>query len=299
MPTAPPELCDLEAGLRAVFGGAAEVVERRPNPFAGKLASEVVTLRLADGRALQVFAKSGAPPAPDLCGRQGGVAYEADVYRALPGLPLRSHGAAAGWLFLDYLADAVRVSKAPRDAGALGLAAGWVGGFHAAHEGGVPEPLVRYDADYYVRWARRAVGFAAGRYPWLPDAARGYKGLAEFLAGRPATITHGDYYADNVLYRDGAVYPVDWGWAAVTAGEIDLASLTERWPAADADRCERAYAAARWPGGIPADFPAALAAARVYLCFRWLGHRPDWADDEKRRWRFELLRDLADRLGLI
>jgi hypothetical protein len=285
-----------------------ELVARCPNPHAGRMASESLACRLPGGNELRLFAKYGVPPAPDLCGRQGGVAYEADTYGFLIQPPVRFHGAridprtGAEWLFLDYLDGAVQVSRAPDQAVGMALAARWIGEFHAAHAAGMrPQPpagFARYDAGYYATWARRAVAFDAGRHPWLPAAAQGYERMAELLVGRP-TVIHGDYYADNVLYRNEAVYPVDWGWAAVAAGEIDLAALTERWPADYAGRCEAEYCQARWPGGPPTDFADTLAAARLYLCFRWLGHDPAWTADPKRRWRFDLLRDLSERLGLI
>jgi len=36
-------------------------------------------------------------------------------------------------------------------------------------------------------------------------------------------------------------------------------------------RCEREYRKARWPNRIPEDFEEILAAARLYVNFRWLG----------------------------
>ena len=54
---------------------------------------------------------------------------------------------------------------------------------------------------------------------------------------------------------------------------MDLAALTGgEWPEALVRECEQEYCGARWPGlVIPEHFPAALAAARMYLHFRWLG----------------------------
>jgi hypothetical protein len=37
----------------------------------------------------------------------------------------------------------------------------------------------------------------------------------------------------------------------------------------------------------------------VYLHFRWLGERPDWAVREKTLWRYEHLYVVAKKLNLI
>src|SRR5262249_32669584 len=99
--------------------------------------------------------------------------------------------------------------------------------------------------------------------------------------------------------RGRAVYPIDWESAAVAAGEIDLASLTEGWPAWYAVQYERVYREARWPSGAPADFERRLAAARVYLAFRWLANKPDRPAAGDARGSFRGWRPAGGRLGLI
>ncbi len=80
-----------------------------------------------------------------------------------------------------------------------------------------------------------------------------------------------------MLYHQGRVLPVDWESAVIAAGEIDLASLIENWPAAIVRRCTAAYIAERWPTGVPDAFARRLLAARLYFCFRWLGDYGDWS----------------------
>ena len=94
---------------------------------------------------------------------------------------------------------------------------------------------------------------------------------------------------------------VDWESTAIAPGEIDLAAMTEgiHWPARMVSDCERHYQQARWPEGPPANFKRTLDAARVYLNFRWLGERPDWATREKTMWRYDQLYAAARRLELI
>ena len=160
------------------------------------------------------------------------------------------------------------------------LAARWIGQFHAANERRLqhtPLPFLRcYDADYYRGWARRTALRAADQPHcplWLPRLCQQFEALIALLLAAPPTIIHGEYYPKNILYREGTIYPVDWESAAVAAGEIDLASLTEGWPAEIARRCEREYQQARWPRGAPAAFARTLEAARLYWCFRWLSDR--------------------------
>jgi thiamine kinase-like enzyme len=116
------------------------------------------------------------------------------------------------------------------------------------------------------------------------------------LLAQPPTIIHGEYYPKNVLIRESTVYPVDWESTALAAGEIDLAALTDRWPPALVTEAEHAYAHARWPGGTPSGFSKALDAARLYVQLRWLG---DPLTRQKQRWRFQELRLVGRRLGLI
>jgi thiamine kinase-like enzyme len=113
-------------------------------------------------------------------------------------------------------------------------------------------------------------------------------------------VIHGEYYpAKNILYAAGIVCPVDWESAAIAAGEIDLAALTEGWSADAARECEHQYQRNRWPWGAPADFEQTLGAARLYLAFRWLGEEPGETTHERNLCRFDNLRVVGERLGLI
>jgi len=315
-----PNLESLTIGLNCVFGsyGSGEspvvVLRREPSIRASSFPSEIVTCRLADGTEGTVLCKYAAGYNHKCYGHRSGVAYEAEVYRwVLKDLPLTSanfYGAftdpSAGeiWLILGYLASAVRVTKTPEPC-AMRLAARWIGQFHSACEPRLSDIrmrfLNRYDAEFYVGWSRRTLLLAGNllkRYPWLTVVCHRYQRVVEKLLALPVTVIHGEYYPGNVLFRAGAIYPVDWESAAIAPGEIDFASLTERWPEICRE-CEREYKLARWPRGSPAEFDWRVAAARLYLAFRWLGDRPDWTTDEALGWRFEQLRCAAERLGLI
>ena len=114
-------------------------------------------------------------------------------------------------------------------------------------------------------------------------------------------MIHGEFYSKTIMVRKEKLFVVDWESAAVAPGEIDLAALTEGklWRSKIARQCQREYQSARWPKRAPAEFQRTLDAARVYLHFRWLGERQDWAVREKTLWRYEHLRAAAKKLALI
>ena len=285
--------------------------------------NEVVKCRLPDGRARRVFIKYEAGRRHDAFGHRGGVAYEAAVYRqvlgALPGFRPRCLGtdfdskSGGTWLVLECLDRCVRVSdiqvnQARRQPRAVAQMARWLGEFHATHEAraasGAFPFLHRYDARYFRGWARRTAEYTqplCDDFPWLAGLCQRSAEWAAPLLAAPPTIIHGEFYAKTVLLRRNQIFPVDWESAAIAAGEIDLAALTEGtgWTAKLVQRCEREYQRARWPEGAPADFHQRLEAARIYLHFRWLGERPDWAVRLKTRWRYEHLYAVATRFGLI
>jgi hypothetical protein len=301
------------------------IIERQPNPKMKTFLTEVVTCRLDGATDLRLFCKYEAGRRQSSYGHRGGVRYEAEVYRRV----LRScklttpyfYGAYCDavtgdtWLVLEYLNKHARANHGETYAHIkddfvrlrhkLGLAARWIGLFHAANQTGLSgcreSFLKTYDGDYYFGWALRTALFAETlreRYTWLPTVCRRYQEL-DLLSGLPATIIHAEYYKHNFIHLDGAIYPVDWESAAIAPGEIDLASLTERWPAEIVRHCEAEYCHARWPEGAPSGFNKTLDAARLYVEFRWLGDNAGWTTAEDRQWRFEELRAASERLGLI
>jgi hypothetical protein len=316
-----PDLQTLTAGLNAIFNGNASaghqviVLDRQPNTWISSFPSEVVTCRFNEGSARQIFCKYEAGHSHSAYGHRGGVAYEAAVYRyVLQSLSIstpRFYGVYSDkttdetWLILEYLDSSAQMHTIPEPA-AMHLAARWLGQFHATAEAylsSTPLPfLTTYDTEYYLGWVRRTLLFAdplSRRFPWLANLCKRFEEFVALLVTLPATIIHGEYYPGNVLFRDGAIYPVDWESAAIAVGEIDLASLTDRWPAEVAQQCELEYQQTRWPQGSPADFERALAAARLYVQFRWLGDRPDWTIRESSLSRFEHMHTVGKQLGLI
>ena len=325
MPRTPPGLPDaraLAAGLEAVLQGAdaptgrVAFLRREPNVYGSTFPTEIVTCRVADGGVRRFFCKYATAESNTDFGHRGGIALEADVYhRVLQPLGVsvpRFFGTASDpatgrdWIVLEYLEDNAPLAEAP-DPGPELPAARWIGRFHAANEarlGGEPMPfLTRYDAAYYLGWAQRTAAAVGGRhhrrYPWVGGLCERFNEVLAPLLASGATVIHGEFYPPNILVQGGVIYPVDWESAAVGAGEIDLASLTEDWPAAAARECEREYRQARWPEGAPADFEQRLTAARMYLTFRWLADDPNATARRPNPWYLKQLRSAGRRLGML
>jgi len=314
-----PDQAALEKALTVIFPSAAEggapprVLERHANRSSSSFPSEFVTLCLGSGERLRLFCKYEGGYSHSGHGHRGGVALEAAVYRDLlqrigSSVPT-FHGSyvepASGetWLFTEFI-DGVRLNYSPDTL--IRHAAEWLGTFHAAAERWLAsEPaqfLPGYDAEYYHGWARRTVEYAEpllGEYGWLAQLCAGSEAWIAPLLKAPRTVVHGEYYPKNILERDGTIWPVDWESAAIAAGEIDLASITEGWSPSLKAGAVTAYRRARWPRGAPRGFSTALAAARVYLHLRWLGNQPHRTVGERLRWRFDALRYQAERLGMI
>jgi aminoglycoside phosphotransferase (APT) family kinase protein len=205
---------------------------------------------------------------------------------------------------LEYLEGSTRVSKLSTEHGVI-PAATWIGLFHRIYDSrastDLPAWLRPYDATYYQSWADRTRDFASQlgvSLPWLPELCeRIPETFAPLAADR--VVIHGEFYPHNVLARDRVIYPVDWETAALGAGEIDLAALTEGWPDDISTHCERAYATARWPDGAPESFALSLMLARLYLVLRWLGDRLEWSAAESSAPRWARLRQLNESLGSV
>ena len=284
--------------------------------------NEIVTCQLPDGRKRRVFIKYQAGQSHECYGHRGDVPYETEVYRRVlhPLTDFRPKYLGTHTdpntgdisLFLEYLYRSVRLSdivwkRLTRQPRGMTQAASWIGKFHAVHEQRIEDPLLaflrRYNAEYYRGWAQRTFEFSRplhGRFPWLTKLSRADEWFAPLLA-EPQTVIHGEFYAKTILVRNQSVFMVDWESAAIAAGEIDLAALTEgkHWPADVMQECEGAYVGARWSEGAPPSFGRKLDAARIYLHFRWLGERPDWTVREKNLSRYDHLHASAKRLALI
>ena len=312
-----PDDKSLAAGLTSALaaGGfdGVTIINRQGNPHASAFASEIVTCRLQNGEHRKLFCKYDNGRDHCAFGHRGGVAYEAEVYRdvlAPAGVEVpRFYTVAAGpagevWLVVAYLDGAVRLRDS-HDPSDWTLAAEWSGRFHAAHDArrgrATLSVLNTYDTPYYVGWARRTVEYAGElsvEFPWLVHVCRRAEAVLPELLETPQVLIHGEYYPKNLVTRDAKIFPVDWESAALAPGEIDLATLTDGCTSDVARRCERAYQLARWPDGAPRAFERTLALARLYVHLRWLGDHPG-PKLRRRLWRYEEVRGVGERLGLV
>ena len=314
-----PDTRRLEAGLAPAFDtngkGRLKVLKRELSPYSTTFPCEIVTCRLTDNKTTEVFCKYSADIDYTGFGHRGGPAYELTVYREVlrpigVSVPICYGGevdpkSGQAWLALEYLPDALGVGKLYRS-GAMLAAAGWIGRFHRltqtrATAGGTAW-MKAYTRQYYMGWVRRTVKSSSSllrKHPWLEAVCQRASGLLAPLLDEPLSIIHGEYYPHNVLYHRGRVYPVDWESAAGAAGEIDIAALTEDWSAKMTRSCIAAYQQERWPEGVPADFTRRFLAARLYLCFRWLGDYADWSRYSASSDYLRRLRRLGREVGVL
>jgi len=316
--TALPKLPKLKTVLASIIAENRSSTEqlritRRERLNLGTSPKEIVTCELADGRIIRLFCKYAAEQNHTAYGHRRGVVHEVGVYsKLLQSMPVSTPSlqgfytdGAAGeiWLILEYLDGGVCVTTAT-EPDAMVLAARWIGQFHAAAAAHLASEAITflkpYDAAYYHGWARRTLKYAAcflEHFQWLEPLLEQFDKVVASLLAAPLTVIHGEYYSQNILFRDGKIFPVDWESAAVAAGEIDLASLVEGWPEETARTYELAYQRERWPDGRPRDLERTLCAARIYLCLRWLGERSEWTTADS--WRFDRLHSAGRQFGLI
>jgi aminoglycoside phosphotransferase (APT) family kinase protein len=304
--------------------GEVEFVKRIEHARVSSNYSNVISCGLSGGRVLRLFGKytESSPEeghGDSGYGHWGGVAYEAEVYRQVlrhttvtcPKFygVYRDEETGRFALFIEYLEGGWFVTSHSDPPRSMGRASRWLGRFHAENEhrlGNQSWPfLKRYDAEYYLGWARRTSQFAGDlhrRYPWLARLCEQFEEAAAILQESPPTVIHGEFYPHNVLYHGEAgeaIYPLDWESAAVAFGEIDLAALTEGWADDIIDACWQEYVSARWPGDQAAGDRWRFTAAQLFLQFRWLGDQEDWTVDEENRHRFEMMQTAASKLGLL
>ena len=287
------------------------ILNREPAVYVSTFFNEIVTCRLADGTVRRLIAKHGGLHTAPTYGHRGGVPYEARVYGSvlepLATSAPRFYGAECDattgdtTLLIDYLENARRLQSVQPLR--IADAAGWIGGFHRLNEPRVAvlrSAITAYDTSYYLGWMHRTLELSPESHrPWVQAISRHFEALTEEMMATPVTIIHGEYYPHNILVHADLIAPVDWESAAIAAGEIDLAGLTEGWSEEVKSACESEYRRARWPEGAPREFERRLGVAGMYLLFRWLGDRPEWVTADRGEWRFASLRRLGEQLGVL
>lgn len=290
------------------------ILSRSENVYTSTWPSEIVDCRVEPDREVRLLVKHGPCGVRNAHGHPVGPEYEATVYETVlreAGLShpflgcRRDPGSQSSRIVLEYLHDGWGRLCRVEDPRAIVRVAAWAGAFHAnaaARLRTLAGALNVYDAEYYAGWARRSLRYLphlAEDFLWLRDVCHAFGQIGARLAAGPLTVVHGELYPENVLVHDEAIRPVDWEWAGIAAGEVDLAALTEGWSAELTEASERAYAEARWPGGAPTDYAWRLDAARVYMQLRWLGDRTDRIEAPDLAARVRSLEIVARRLGML
>lgn len=299
---------------RRGLGRGLKITHVRPNTYASSFSSSILNCRLDDGSRFQLFFKRGGGAAYETFGHKGGVTYEAQVYRQVLQFSKLSlpryftshvHEKSETWLFIEHLDHCLRWTHSSEPVDATVRLAAWIGQFHAEAEARVKRatlPAVRrHDAAYFHTWVTRTWRLAyplRRQYPWLAKLCAQYETALPWLFDSPQTIIHGELFPKNVLMRGKMVYPVDWESAGIAPGELDLASMTDNWPAKVASACEEQYMTSRWPSGAPSGFSRTMYAAKLFHQFRWLGEPPDRKGGAA-PWRLRYLRRAGELLGLI
>jgi aminoglycoside phosphotransferase (APT) family kinase protein len=282
----------LDEALAGVgLGTPVRSVRREDNVYESSHRSEVLTCTLVSGAELTLLGKVGPSNDQDRWGLVRGLAYEAGVYRHVlvdddptPRFYGSSDDARTGrtWLFLEYLDEGWQLDLGPEDA--IVEAARMIGALHRRAAPKLPPAVLnRYNGRYFedcVRNIGPLVEKWRHRLPSLDQLVARFQREFEVLLAAPQTIVHGELTPHNVVWAYDRPYIVDWEEAAIGAGEIDLASLTDEWDEDLVGLATAAYLESRWPEGPPHDFSRALRAARLYWLFRWLTDA-DGADTEE------------------
>ena len=254
----------LERSLSRYFGEQRRVAEltRRPSAYSTSFAIEELDAHLDDGTSLRLLFKDLSQQAMLGSARRIKPAFlydplrEIETYRTILG-PNRLSTPACYGAFVDRRSGryGLFLEKVPGlelyqvgNFAAWQRVARWLAAMHARFAGEAVRferaaCLLRYDADFYRLWIRRAR--AASRVAWdrsgssrsggvrrgVERLSRNYDRVVEHLMALPETFIHGEFYASNVLVQETArgelrVCPVDWEMAAVGPGLIDLAALT-------------------------------------------------------------------------
>ena len=312
METLLPTTDVLAAGLATLIGHLVPVtvLDRRHHPNASRSRTEIITFQANGSEPRQVFIKYEVTWRPESC-----LKYEAQFHRAvlepLKVCPYHFYGSykepetERRWLVMQYL-DVKLTLDDMSDTKSMVAAAAWLGRFHRRSDEYLRHNeltfLKVFDAEYYLGFARRALEVPENRrveFSWLEDLYPKFTTFVRPILARRPTISHGDYYLHNILYRDGQIFPIDWEFAGLEAGELDLVCLTDGWPEKVSDECSLAYQRERWPMGAPDDFENAMLAARLCILFHNIGRHADWTSHWEAIWYAARLRQLSQSMGLI
>ena len=215
-------------------------IERRPNGFSTKLASEFITFHLDDGTALTLLVKKVIDRSKER--RPEPPESELLVYRDLGHHPafraprfLGTIGEIDPWLVLAAV-DGWDLRYQDLDLWAVAVRA--LGRMHSSfHQDRAMlrdlDHLSVSDRSHFLAEADTAYGAIARSHPpaasILSPVIADYGDIAAELGMQPATLVHGDLAPKNVLIEghpgSKTALFIDWEWAGIGLGAIDLVDL--------------------------------------------------------------------------
>ncbi len=325
---------ELSAALEQTLGRRVVLVKRTPSAYHSSFPLEELQVHLAEGGQFTIMFKDLSPAVLDGAARlikpeflydpkREIEAYQAILTQANLGTP-ECYGAVVEpqigryWLFLEK-AQGVELYQV----GQFDIwrrVASWLAEMHlrlaeigkSVRHTRFP-PLIKYDADFYRLWAKRACEFAregapSGTRKRIERLVLRYERVIEQLLALPSTFIHGEFYASNVLVEQTRgklrVCPVDWEMAAWAPGLVDLAALIAgKWTEEEKRILALDYHAAAARGKHKSSdvnaFLTAVCYCRLHLAVQWLGWAPHWTPppEHKQDWLGEALH-LAEELGL-
>ncbi len=276
--------------------------------FVSTHSSGIATCTFGNGERRSVFWKMGSQRRGVWAGlRFASVGYEIGAYSsihkvgeapapALIGSEIRETDAL---LVTEYAGSMWRINKYPETERAMERAAHRIGTFHERASAAAPDSMLdRYDERMFGFWASQA----ARRFPdvpWMTRVSDAFPSFASALQATSSTVIHGEFYPANVLASTDRIMAVDWEWAGMGMGEIDLAALTENWAESTVAACTAAYAQSRRIHPSDKLFRRRLAVSQLYFHLCWLGGRGSLPMAEEERLRLENVRSLAAELGIL
>jgi aminoglycoside phosphotransferase (APT) family kinase protein len=273
---------------------AVREIERRSNDLSTKLASEFITLHLDDGTALPLLVKKVIDRSQER--RPQPLDSERRIYEDLGRHPafaapryLGTIGETDPWLVLAAV-DGWDLRYQGLDR--WELAARALGRMHRSFHQDLAtlralNHLSVFDHDHCRVEAQTGYEVATRSHPQVDSHLRAviadYGDIAAEVGTQPATLVHGDLAPKNILIEGppGAEVTlfIDWEWACIGLGAIDLVDLVNGLETEAAQRLTEAYVDETRGTALPegdAAIGRALDLAHLQRTMFRLGRSADW-----------------------
>ncbi len=319
---------ELRAALEQVVGQRVRSLRRRLSAYASSYTVENLDVTVARGKKLRLVLKDVSRPSVLATAQQVRPhflyhpAREIEVYQKILN-PLRCGTAQClgavnsphlerHWLFLERVDG--RLLWQSGDLAHWDAAARWLAEFQAKvarKKFPASDALLKYDAAFFFIWIKRAEKFlqkrGAAESRQFAKLAKNYSRVVKRLVALPQTFVHGEFYASNLIVREGRASPpvcaIDWEMAGIGPAVLDLAALTAgEWSEAEKRRFVTAYCDGLASRRAPTveELIEAVELCQLHLSVQMLGWAADWSPPEKhaQNWLRTALR-LAGKLGIV